>query len=512
MACLVFEVEDSGIGITREQQAKLFFAFQQADSSTTRKYGGTGLGLFISRNLVNMMGGSMGVTSKEGEGSCFFFNLDLEKGARESTAGKVADDFYKGVTVLLVDDNEKIRSITKGYLEGWSCRVVEAANGEDGLALLRKGGGQDSFDVCIVDQAMRKMDGWQMASEIRADDNLKSTPLILTSLKGKGSDEAKMKLLGWFDEYLTKPISKRDLLDKMYQVLNQNQGAEDSPAELIPELETVDDTEMSIEEAMSDWIGKDVLVVEDHLVNQQLFRTILERLSCLVRCVDNGKLAVESVRKSAPDLIFMDCQMPVMNGYESTEEIRRLGYDMPIVAVTASAISNERDKCEKCGMNDLITKPFKKGDIMTILYKYFSSGEPASAVPVPPDADFEPEQVDITESDGIDEKDIFNYEAALDTFLGNEDTLHGLLEPFRKKVSGQMRSLIDERDENNMESIREIAHSIKGSSRNLDMSRLGNVAEKLEFTARDGIAEPISSLIEELRVEFEHLSAVLDRY
>ena len=511
MVHLVFEVEDSGIGITREQQAKLFSAFQQADSSTTRKYGGTGLGLFISRNLVNMMGGNMGVTSKEGEGSCFFFHLDLQRGVKESSIGRVADDFYKGVTILLVDDNEKIRSLTKGYLEEWGCRVVEASNGEDGLALLRKGGGPESYDVCIVDQAMRKMDGWQMASEIRADENLKALPLILTSLKGKGSDEAKMKLLGWFDDYLTKPISKRDLLEKMYSVLNQSPEGE-SPDELIPELESVDDSEVVLEAAMSDWIGKDILVVEDHLVNQQLFRTILERLSCLVRCVDNGKLAVESVRKSRPDLIFMDCQMPIMNGYEATEEIRRLGFDIPVVAVTASAISNEREKCEKCGMNDLITKPFKKKDIMAVLYKFFSHGEEDGGHPLAAEAVFDAEQVDVTESDGIEEKDIFNFEAAVETFLGDKETLLGLLEPFRKKVSGQMRSLIDDKNENDLESIREIAHSIKGSSRNLDMARLGNVAEKLEFTARDGIKEPISSLIEEMRVEFEHLSAVLDRY
>ncbi len=509
---LLFEVVDSGIGITREQQAKLFSAFQQADSSTTRKYGGTGLGLFISRNLVTMMGGTMGLTSTEGSGSCFFFELDLKKSDREIALSSVGDDFYRGVSVLLVDDNEEIRGITREYLQGWGCRVTEATNGEDALELLRAGGGQDSYDVCIVDQAMRKMDGWQMASEVRADGKLKAPPLILTPLKGKGSDEAKMKLLGWFDDYLTKPISRKDLLEKLYQVLNHPHGEGDGPAELIPELEPVEDEGLKFELASSDWIGKDILVVEDHLVNQQLFRTILERLSCLVRCVENGQLAVESVKKSRPDLIFMDCQMPVMNGYEATEKIRELGYDVPIVAVTASAITNERERCESCGMNDLITKPFKKGDIMAVLYRYFSphrEGEellpPAEALPLT-------EQVDLTESEGVEEIDIFNFQAALETFLGDEDTLVGLLEPFRKKVSGQLRTLSDLREGKDLESIREIAHSIKGSSRNLDMNRLGNVAEKLEFTSRDGIADPIPSLVEELRIEFEQLSRVLDRY
>ncbi|MDC7225121.1 MAG: response regulator [Spirochaetales bacterium] len=505
---LLFEVEDSGIGITREQQATLFSAFQQADSSTTRKYGGTGLGLFISRNLVTMMGGTMGVTSLEGKGSCFSFQLDLNKGQKPSTRNEVGDDFYRGVSVLLVDDNEEIRRITGGYLEEWGCLVTEAANGEDALELLRKGGGPESFDLCIVDQAMKKMDGWQMASEVRADEKLKVLPMILTPLKGKGSEEAKMKLLGWFEDYLTKPILKRELLEKLYQVLNTTQGVDEGPVELLPELESVDDDSLTFEEAQSDWIGKDILVVEDHLVNQQLFRTILERLSCLVRCVDNGSLAVESVKKSVPDLIFMDCQMPLMNGYEATERIRALGHQVPIVAVTASAITNEREKCEACGMNGLITKPFKKRDIMEVLYRYFSDNREADEFDES-DSEEQESPVDLSESEGLEESEIFNFTAALETFLGDEETLRSLLEPFRNKVSRQLRTLGDEKDLN---TIREIAHSIKGSSRNLDMSRLGNAAEKLEHAARDEEEDSLSALIKELAVEFEHLAAVLDRY
>ncbi|MDC7219553.1 MAG: response regulator [Spirochaetales bacterium] len=513
---LTFEVEDSGIGITREQQAKLFAAFQQADSSTTRKYGGTGLGLFISRNLVNMMGGTMGVVSTEGQGSRFFFELALEKGEREASRSDVGADFYEGVSVLLVDDNEDIRTITRGYLEEWGCKVTDASNGEDALELLRQGQGSKSYDVCIVDQAMRQMDGWQVASEVRADEVLKNFPMILTPLKGKGSDEAKMKLLGWFDDYLTKPIGKRELLEKLYRVLNRHQDERDGPVELIPELETVDDEGLIYDEAQSDWIGKDILVVEDHLVNQQLFRTILERLSCLVRCVENGKLAVESVRKSVPDLIFMDCQMPVMNGYEATEEIRKLGHDVPIVAVTASAIRDEKVKCEKCGMDGLISKPFKKGDIMGVLYEYFSPhrerDDSQDILKQDNTVSLKAEPVELSEKNGIDEREIFNYPAALETFLGDETTLRGLLEPFRNKVAGQLRTLSDDREGKDMENIREIAHSIKGSARNLDMSRLGNVAEKLEFTSRDGIAEPIPALLDEMRVEFEYLSEILERY
>jgi two-component system, sensor histidine kinase and response regulator len=514
---LLFEVSDSGIGISQEQQIILFSAFQQADSSTTRKYGGTGLGLFISQNLVNMMGGTMGVSSQEGSGSRFYFHLDLKKVNKDTSRNEVGDDFYTGVSVLLVDDNEEVLNITKKYLEEWGCLVTEAYNGEDGLELLRKGGGIEHFDVCIVDQAMKKMDGWQMASEIRADDKLKNLPLILTPLKGKGSDEAKMKLLGWFEDYLTKPINKRELLEKLYQVLNHQQNGEGSPVELIPELVAVDDVELLFQRAMSDWIGKDVLVVEDHLVNQQLFRTILERLSCLVRCVDNGKLAVESVRKSIPDLIFMDCQMPIMNGYEATEEIRRMGYTVPIVAVTASAITNEREKCEACGMDGLISKPFKKDDIMGVLYKYFSShrskDEPSFPPEIPPRSFVsELDQIDLAEPEGVDECEVFNFQAAVKTFLGDKDTLIGLLDPFRKKVAGQLRTLIDDRDEGDLESIREIAHSIKGSSRNLDMSRLGNVAEKIETSAQDGQGDVISPLIEELRVEFDRLATILERY
>jgi two-component system sensor histidine kinase/response regulator len=509
---LNFDVGDSGIGIPLDKQAKLFSAFQQADSSTTRKYGGTGLGLFISQNLVNQMGGTMGLTSEEGKGSHFSFTLDFEVVEKDNQPPKVSRDFYEGIRLLLVDDNDAIRNITKTYLEQWGCLVDEAANGEAALDLLKKGKGQETYALCIVDQAMRKMDGWQLASEVRADNSLKNLPLILTPLKGKGSDEAKMKLLGWFDDYLTKPISSRDLLEKVHHVLNLHQKGKSAPLELVRELSSPSEETSPYEQGRAAWGNRDILVVEDHLVNQQLFKTILVRLSCRVRCVENGLLALEAVKEQEPDLIFMDCQMPVMNGYESTREIRKTGSQVPIIAVTASAINNERIKCEEAGMNDLITKPFKKEDIMSVLYKYFSKEEQENSIPEELAPLEEEETVDISQALGVDEAAIFNFPAALETFLGDEATLVGLLAPYRKKVAAQLEELKKDTQGRDLDNIREVAHSIKGSSRNLDMKRLGNSAEKLENTARDGIKEPIPDLINELEEEFTLLCRVLDRY
>ncbi len=362
---LKFRVEDTGIGIPEEKKSKLFKVFSQVDSSTTRKYGGTGLGLSISKNLANMMNGEIGVESEEGEGSTFWFTAQLEKQGEVSFYHSLEKNYFP-FRVLLVDDNPTVRNILREYLGEWGCEVEEVSNGPSALKVLREAqNAEHPYDICLVDLLMPGMDGWQFASEVNADERLENTQLVLMSPTGKSGDEAKMKLLHWFSGYINKPVKKGKLFEIIFSVTNtEGESVQE-------EFGTGDEESIEMVEEIT---GGKFLVAEDHEVNQQLFKTILENLGHEVHIANNGVEAVKAVKSQSYDLIFMDVQMPEMNGYEATTSIRELGVNTPIIAVTASALKGEEEKCLDVGMNGFLVKPFKKKDLIPILEKWFEQG------------------------------------------------------------------------------------------------------------------------------------------
>lgn len=437
---LRISVTDSGIGISKDKQERLFKAFSQADASTTRRFGGTGLGLSICSSLVQMMGGVMAVDSQEGHGASFYFEIPVPLG------DKIPSGFneppIKNLKALVVDDNKKVNKIFSDILRSWDYNVVEVYTVMDALnELIIKATMGEPYDLCFVDQILPGMDGWQLASEIHSNSLIKTTKTLLMSLKGKGIEESKMKLLGWFQGYLTKPVRKEDLyraLDDLYsRTMDIEIGTsleDDDIEELEPlgdeevieeleELEEVDDDDelleplkfpdhvydqieelVPIEEGLyahelvdfSSMASSDIqeevdilnigvanqdvkvtniLVVEDHLVNQKLFRIILEKSGYNVLVAADGLEAIGIVENNRLDIIFMDCQMPVMNGYDSSIQIRKMGYTLPIIAVTASAVKGEYEKCIDAGMSDVMTKPFKKNDVLSSLNKWLPKEE-----------------------------------------------------------------------------------------------------------------------------------------
>jgi CheY-like chemotaxis protein/HPt (histidine-containing phosphotransfer) domain-containing protein len=311
------------------------------------------------------MGGEIGVESSEGEGSVFWFTAKLGKQDEESFYHRLPANYFTG-NALVVDDNQTIRHLLVNYLREWGFYVEEAENGPDALSILResKGTGRE-FDICLVDLLMPGMDGWQFASEVNSDEQLEETRLFLMSPTGKSGEEAKMKLLRWFEGYLSKPLKKAKLFQTLVRAFSEEGeeveelAAEDEPVELVEEI-----------------TGGIVLVAEDHEVNQQLFKTILENLGHEVHLAANGSEAVQAVKTQAYNIIFMDVQMPEMNGYEATEEIRRLGVKTPIVAVTASALKGEEAKSLEAGMDDFLVKPFKKKDLVPVMEKWMSAEKP----------------------------------------------------------------------------------------------------------------------------------------
>ncbi len=464
---LKFEVRDTGIGIPADKRDRLFKVFSQVDSSTTRKYGGTGLGLSISRNLVDMMDGEIGVESEVGKGSVFWFTCRLPKQNEESLYRNLTGGFFEGSRALVCDDNETSREILSSYLKGWGCIVDEVPGGAEALTLMhQRAAEQRPFNVVLIDQMMPGMDGWQLVSEINADDSIKTVRRLLMSPAGRSGEEAKMKLLKWFDGYLNKPIKKNQLFELLFKVVNEEEELES--VDDIDFLEEVD-TLLTIEKGM-------ILVAEDHQVNQTLFKTILENNGYTVRIANNGREALQAARQEQFELIFMDVQMPEMNGYEATKAIRKEGIEVPIIAVTASAIKGEQEKCLAAGMDDFLTKPFKKNDLMPMLDKWAMGSMVARRDHEGFSRNEEPVPI---------EAEVFDFDEAVETFMGDTAVVISVLEGFLPKVEKQILQMKEALRKEDFDLVRKDAHSIKGSSWNLMARRLGTRAAELEDSARE---------------------------
>jgi CheY-like chemotaxis protein len=282
------------------------------------------------------------------------------------------------------------------------------------------------------------------------------------------------------------------------------------------------------DESLLNVVGKRVLIAEDHEVNRQLLRTILEKNGHVVSEAPNGEEAYNIAENEAPDIIFMDCQMPVMNGYESTKKIRESGYGGPIIAVTASAVAEERERCLDCGMSDLVTKPFKQADILMMIERFLGVGRSlagsAPSLQVPEEvAELEPmedepeipsvddEAKTETSSDPYEHLTVFDYQAAIQTFLGNEETVRNLLQPQMEKMEGEVETISAAADSGDFETVRTTAHSIKGSCRNMDMNRCGEAAAELEAAGKNADAEATRVALERLRIEFPVLKREVER-
>ncbi|TFG62223.1 MAG: response regulator, partial [Spirochaetales bacterium] len=487
-ALLKFSVRDTGIGIPQEKVNHLFQAFSQVDTSTTRKFGGTGLGLSISKNLTRMMEGKIGVESEFGKGSTFWFTALVEIDD-EAMNGRELVSF--NAPVLVTDDNASVRNIVASYLSSWGCSVTAVPDGREALDKLRKAASSGRpFKACVIDLLMPGMDGWQLASEINADKDINSTKLVLLSPAGKSGDEAKMKLLGWYDAYLNKPTRKMELYACMRKVLK-----EEVDLEAVEELEAAEELPESKSVPVS---TGPILIAEDHEVNQILFKTILENLGYPVMVADNGAEAVKAVEKNTFSLIFMDIQMPEMNGYEATEKIRSMGVKTPIVAATASAVKEEKEKCLEAGMNDFLVKPFKKKDVKILLDKWLGKNI---------ESGISPEAEASREPAGI-----FNFDAAVETFIGKEDVVVRVLKAFIEKVDSQLPVMDRALKSKDFEALRGEAHSIKGGSWNLEIKRLGDKAKALEDAARKREKADCALFLDELKVHYGEFLAYVKKY
>ena len=365
---LLFTVADTGIGIPPEKQKTIFDAFSQADASTTRKYGGTGLGLTISTRLVEMMGGRIWVESEVGKGTQFHFTLKLGVAdALELQVGLPATpEILKGVKALIVDDNRTNRRILDGMLVRWGMKPFQVESGAEALEALEQAqAANDPFKVILADMHMPRMDGFGLIERIRQAPGLSAATIMMLTSAGHRGDAARCQVLG-ISAYLLKPIRQSELRDAIARVL----GAAESESE-IPLI-----TRYSLADTQDPGRSLRILLAEDNPVNQRLASRMLEKRGHRVIVTSNGREAVDALAKERVDLILMDVQMPEMDGFEATAAIREAeaagGPRLPIVALTAHAMKGDRERCLAAGMDAYLAKPIRPEELDEVLDHYIA--------------------------------------------------------------------------------------------------------------------------------------------
>jgi two-component system sensor histidine kinase/response regulator len=485
-----FEVRDTGIGIPQDKIGILFNAFQQVDATTTRRFGGTGLGLAISKRLVEIMGGEIGIESAEGRGSTFRFTIVLGKQPYRDRGEEMPRADLRDARVLAVDDNATNRLVLAEQMASWGLRHAGAESASKALEMLRAARvAGDPFRIVLTDMQMPVMDGESLGRAIKDDPELRDTLLVMMTSLGRRGDARRLNAIG-FSAYLTKPVKQSQLYDCLATVLGGG----------VPPVKTEETalvTRHTLSEARRQKVR--ILLAEDNATNQQVALGILGKLGFHADVVTDGWAAVQALEKIDYDIVFMDVQMPVMDGYEATSRIRDLSSPIrkrrvPIIAMTAHAMKGDRERCLEAGMDDYISKPIVPQAIAEALDKWLDyTGEEPAAVPVPAVAT-EPYM-------------IYDHQAFMARLMNDEDLAKtisaGFLEDMPRQI-GELRRCIERDDAKGAWGQ---AHKIKGAAANMGGMALSVLAFEMERAGRVGGLERIAALVPEMERQFEMLAA-----
>ncbi|MCA1906900.1 MAG: response regulator [Magnetospirillum sp.] len=498
MMRLRVEVVDTGIGIAEAAKDRLFTMFTQADSSTARRFGGTGLGLAISKRIVDLMDGKIGFDSTEGKGSTFWFDVVLRR-SDEQPATRELDNPLSGAHVLVVDDNPTNREVFEHQLQNWGARVHLADSAAAGLLAVRHAQqGNDPFQLILLDHHMPGMSGLDLAAVLRADPSCAALKLVMAS-SANPSDLRHTDHALRLDDILSKPVRQSDLLDSLMTHLGRA-GAETAPQHVPADQVKVASFALRI------------LVVEDNPINQQVAVGLLAKLGHRADVADDGAEAVTLVERGDYDLILMDMQMPRMDGLTATRVIRALPGDkdkVVIVAMTANAMSGDRDSCLAAGMDDYLAKPIDRHRLAAVLdrwtAKIIDSRGDDRATCVAPQMAPTSAPVATAPSAPLVDQDI---QMDLRDALGDE-SFRSLLGSFRASISirlGEIRAALDGGDHAHVAAA---AHSLKGAASNLGFTRLAAASGRLEKAGKDGAGDfemLEKEVVEVARETLEHLS------
>jgi signal transduction histidine kinase/DNA-binding response OmpR family regulator/HPt (histidine-containing phosphotransfer) domain-containing protein len=493
-------VADTGIGISEEDRKQLFTTFMQADASTTRRFGGTGLGLAISRDLTEMMGGYIEMTPNEGGGSIFRFVLPVEiSPLRPEIPPARPED--RDLRILVVDDRPEARRILGASLRELGYLNIESAESGDSALVLMRAAAADGrpCELCFIDSIMPVMDGWRLAAEIHSDAAINSAALILMVPHGTLGADTKMTLLTWFRACINKPAKLRSLAETIRSVTEKPAAvAEVAPAAAPAEIPGPRPL---------------ILLVEDHPVNQKLFFLIMDKLGFPALLAGDGLEALEKAA-AGPALIFMDIQMPRMNGYETAEILRAQGFSRPIIAMTAGILSGEWERYKAAGFDDVLLKPFKRADLEKMLQKWLRVQDaPPAAASLPVSAGAaEPEAGPEADPEAGPDAGVFDAADLLDTFMGNEETARALLDHFIVRTEGQLAAISILGEKKDWETACQEAHTIKGSALTLGGKELGTAAARLEQACKNEDAPEIAGALAATVDAFRHFRAAVAAY
>ncbi len=479
---ICIEVIDTGIGIDNSVKETLFQSFTQADNSTSRKYGGTGLGLTISKRLVELMDGILDVKSELGKGSTFWIELHLQEAEPPEKLEKID---LNNIRVLIVDDNSINLQILQGQLTKLNMLVDETSNPQEVIQLIRNSQKiKRPYQLIIIDNVMPILSGDNLGRKIMSCDDINNIPLVLlTSATGMG-DAAVFKEIG-FSAYLTKPILSDLLYNTLTRVLGLSESNTDNDKFLT--RHTVIEDELENQKSTIQLSGK-ILVVEDVLINQKVALGLMAGFGLDIDIANNGEEALQQYNKNHYDLILMDCQMPIMDGYEATQKIRETDTGIPIVALTANALSTDREKCERAGMNDYLAKPFNRQQLIDVLCRWLehtktNHEQPTSENTVEPTPD-----------------DVLNFQllSTMKDTIG--DVFKELIPAYLQQSDGMINNMLELLETNDMQTLERYAHSMKSSSLNVGAEKVSENALILEDMCRENkdknsIKNEIESLI-----------------
>ncbi len=469
-------IQDTGIGMTPEAVSRLFQSFTQADSSTTRRFGGTGLGLAITKRLVDAMGGNIVVTSEPGRGSTFVVTLPMEIGPSTIVVRRADLGAFK---LLIIDDNATNRRVLGHYLQALRIRHERASSGSEGLALAQKADADgEPFDVVVLDYQMPGMDGLAFMRALRSDPELAGTKcLVLSSVGDRQSGLEALDIAAW----LSKPVRQSQLHSALAMVTGVSAGWNATAAA----------SEPSQGAGAGVRFDARVLLVEDNAVNQQVATRMLAALGINAQIAVDGREALERVQAEAFDLVLMDCQMPIMDGYQSAYAIREweasAGRErLPIVAMTANAMQGDRERCLQAGMDDYISKPVKRDGLTAALARWLGRREDGKAASA-------------TNNNPGSEQRILDDGALgqlIELFDGDASAV---IESYLEDAEDQLHLATKALRENDRVVLARSAHSLKSSSRSLGAQVVGSIAERMELLAHECNVEQLEALLTELR-------------
>jgi two-component system, sensor histidine kinase and response regulator len=519
---LKFSVQDTGIGMTAEQAAKLFQPFAQADSSTTRKYGGTGLGLTISKRLAEMMGGKIWVESEPNRGSTFSFTANFGLGKEKFNKRFKPSTDLGGTKVLVVDDNATSRDIFQEMLESFSFKVTLAASGQEGLTELKKASEDQPFELVIMDWQMPGMDGIEASRRIKKSTDLSRIPaIVMVTAYGREEAMQQAEAVG-LEGFLLKPVSASTLFDAIMQALG----------EAVPETSRVAQRKEQNGSTLKNIQGAHVLLVEDNEINQQVAKEILEGAGLNVTLANNGKEAFTAVKENNYDAVLMDVQMPVMDGYTATRKIRewetevrgqktedkkedsalsRQFSELPIIAMTAHAMAGDEVKSLQAGMNGHVTKPIDPDQLFATLQQWIKPVAERTPVQNSPIQDEPTKDAQAMPVEGHLPESLpgFDLAAGLARLMGNKQLYRKLLLDFSKNygaVTGEIREALTAK---NFTQTHSLVHNLKGLAGNLAATDLHAAAVAIEKLVKGPAAETTSG--EELNRKLINLECALEQ-